>query len=179
MSSHKPRIFDRLRRPFKRSKGESSSAPSNRVVVPEGEDVSVSIQTATESIDTRDTKLRYVEAAKELEKAIKRREREWGSFQIPELKGEPDDTSQERFRESIYQIFEKRRAETTDQGLWNKSKRVAECFFQALSPAMKNFLTVASSAAQVRHQRSICPNFRSKFSILTGWYAEVSFYSLL
>ena len=151
MSSQKPRVLDHLWRRLKRDKGESSSAAPDPVTDPGITDAS-SIQKPPESNDTHDSLKRYAEAAEELKEAIKRKEKDWESFQIQGLKGEADEATQEKFINSIYEFFDKRRSKAQDKGLWGKARQVAESFFTTLSPAMKNFLTVASSAQSVRQK---------------------------
>jgi len=152
MSSQKPRLPDRLRRLLRRDKRESSLAATDPATDPGITDASSSIQEPPESNDTRDSLKRYAEATEKLTEAIKRKEKDCELFQIPGLKGEADEATQEKFINSIYEFFDKRRSKAQEKGLWEKARQVAESFFTTLSPAMKNFLTVASSAQSVRQK---------------------------
>jgi hypothetical protein len=105
--------------------------------------------TATEeSLDRRMTKLRYVESAKALQSAVQGRT-EWGSFEFPELQGEPEKFDDSQFRDRIHQSLEAQRSSIKDQMIWGKCRQAVQSMFTALSPFARNFITIAKEGQSV------------------------------
>ena len=99
--------------------------------------------------DRQRTRTKYLDAAKLLEETVKRHEGIWGSFNFPELGGEPEDFNDLLFREKINVILDNRKSEVKDQTAWQKCRHVVQCAFTAFSPFSKNFLTIAKDGQAV------------------------------
>jgi hypothetical protein len=146
-SGQKPRKRARLTGIFKRNKktpAEPVPTSSTPFINQGSSDSSVE-----ESKDRQATKARYAEAAKLLENAVKGREKRWGSFELPELTGEPKDSDDLEFKEKLHLAFEAQRSKFKDQSAWAKSRRFVECIFTALSPFAKTFLHIAKEGQSV------------------------------
>jgi hypothetical protein len=148
-SGRKPRKRDRIISVFRRKQPSSEPTPQF-TSVQTGESSAQSPSSGnTESGDRQRTRTRYLEAAKLLEEVVKGCGSRWGSFDFPELKGEPGDLSDTQFREKINTALDAHKNEVKDQAVWNKCRRVVECAFTAFSPFAKNFLTIAREAQSV------------------------------
>jgi hypothetical protein len=99
--------------------------------------------------DRERTKERYEAAATLLEESLKHRQGHWGSFEFPELSGEPEKINDSQFRRKIELALESRRNSVKDKTGWSKGKDIVECIFTALSPLSKNFLTIAKEGQAV------------------------------
>ena len=99
--------------------------------------------------DRQRTRARYLDAAKLLEEAVKAYEGRWGSFDFPELKGEPKDFDDSLFREKINTVMDARKNEVNDQTAWAKCRHAVQCAFTAFSPFAKHFLTIAKECQAV------------------------------
>jgi hypothetical protein len=95
--------------------------------------------------DSQRATTRYLEAARALEKVVKGCKSEWGSFDFPELKGEPINPTDLHFKHKIDTVLEARKGALKNQTAWKKCKHTIQCIFSALSPFAKNFLTIAQS----------------------------------
>jgi hypothetical protein len=148
-SGCKPRRRDRLASLFKRRQQtpETASQVASVQTAESGEQDS-SFNNA-DSGDRQRTKTRYLEAAKLLERVVKGPGGPWGSFDFPELKGEPGDLNDRRFREKLNTRLEARKREVKDQTMWAKCGHVVQCAFTAFSPFAKNFLTIAKEGQAV------------------------------
>jgi len=93
--------------------------------------------------------MRYQQAAKLLEEAAKNREDLWGSFQFPELKGEPEDFNDSQFKDRVNAVLEARKEAVENPNGWGKCFYAMQCAFAAFSPFAKNFLTAAQAAQSV------------------------------
>ena len=91
-------------------------------------------------------KTRYKEAATLLQKSITSRQGLWGSFDFPQLSGEPEDFNDAQFRENINKVLVSHESSIKDRTTFSKCKYTVECIFTALSPFAKNFLTIAKEA---------------------------------
>ena len=99
--------------------------------------------------DRQRTRTRYFDSAKLLEHAVKANEDKWGSFDFPELKGEPEDFDDSQFREKINTAIDARKKDVNDQNAWATCRNAVQCAFTAFSPFAKNFLTIATNAQSV------------------------------
>lgn len=99
--------------------------------------------------DNERTRARYMEATKHLEKAVMQDTQKWGSFDFPELQGEPEDFNDSRFIDKINNIMEAQKNKVRDRGTWEKCRDALRCAFSAFSPFAKNFLTIASEVTTV------------------------------
>jgi hypothetical protein len=93
--------------------------------------------------DMQRTRARYLAAAKLLEEAVKAYEGRWGSFDFPELKGEPEDFDDSLFREKINIVMDAQKNGVNDQTAWAKCGHALQCAFTAFSPFAKHFLSIA------------------------------------
>jgi hypothetical protein len=146
-SGRKPRKRDRLASLFKRRQQTSASQIASAQTA-ESSAQSSSPNNA-DSGDRQRTKMRYLEATKLLEEAIKGRGGPLGSFDFPELKGEPGSLNDTQFREKINAALEARKNEVKDQTMWAKCSQVVQYAFTAFSPFAKNFLTIAKEGQAV------------------------------
>src|SRR5437762_2120346 len=99
--------------------------------------------------DRERTRIKYLDSTKQLEEAVKSNENTWGSFDFPELKGEPEDFDDSLFRENINTIIDAQKNEVNDQTSWAKCKNAVQCAFTAFSPFAKNFLSIAKDGQAV------------------------------
>jgi len=99
--------------------------------------------------DGQRTRTRYFDSVKLLEDAVKVNQDKWGSFDFPELDGEPKDFNDAQFREKINTVINAQRKNIIDQTAWEKCRHAAQCAFTAFSPFAKNFLTIAANIQAV------------------------------
>src|SRR5271170_2236543 len=99
--------------------------------------------------DRQRTRTRYFDSAKLLDDAVKANQDKWGSFDFPELKGEPEDFDDSQFREKINTIMDARKNAINDQTAWAKCRHTIQCAFTAFSPFAKSFLTIAMNVQAV------------------------------
>jgi hypothetical protein len=93
---------------------------------------------------------RYREAAQLLTQSIKASHGyEWGSFEFPDLSGEPEDFNDSQFRDKINEALISRRRTVKDQNAWDICRQTALSVFSALSPFAKNFLKIAKDGQSV------------------------------
>ena len=102
-----------------------------------------------ETGDTERARKRYLDSVNMLEEAIKSNEDTWGSFNYPELKGEPKDLDDSLFREKINAVIDARKSAVNDRNAWAKCKNAVQCAFTAFSPFARNFLTIAKDVQAV------------------------------
>ena len=147
-SSQRPRKRDRITSLFKRkeqSQRSSTQTGSSDFIVrcPPPSDAKTG--------DMQRTRARYLAAAKLLEEAVNAYayEGRWGSFDFPELKGEPEDFDDSLFREKINIVMDARRNEVNDQTAWAKCVHAVHCAFTAFSPFAKHFLTITKDVQVV------------------------------
>ena len=106
--------------------------------------------TATQAYDDRQrARDRYVEATRFLHETIQGHKDQWGSFDFPQLNGEPEDFQDSQFKSNLNAILELRKTNAKDKTPWEKCGDVIECVFTALSPFAKNFLTIAKEGTNV------------------------------
>src|ERR1700737_1865004 len=91
----------------------------------------------------------YLKAAKALEEVVNGCKSQWGSFDFPELRGEPINPTDSQFKLKIETVLEAQKSNFKDQSAWEKCKHTVQCVFSALSPFAKNFLTIAAQAQSV------------------------------
>jgi len=119
-----------------------------------------STQTVERNYNDRErTKERYAEAATLLEASLKGRQRNWGSFEFPELSGEPEGFNDLKFRHKIEFALESRRNSVKDKTGWSRGRDIIECIFTALSPLAKNFLAIAKDGQAVPSPFAFCVPF--------------------
>ena len=93
---------------------------------------------------------RYTEAAHALKESIQASQSyQRGSFEFPELNGEPENFNDSRFRNKINEVLEARKNAFQDQKTWVKCQQAALSVFSALSPFAKNFLAIAKEGQAV------------------------------
>jgi len=174
-SGRKSRTRDRLRSFFKR-KGQAQQAPSDATSL-QPSDFSVRPPSPGDanSGDTRRTRSKYLDAAKVLEETVKACEGRWGSFDFPELKGEPEDFDDSQFREKINIVMDARKTDINDETAWAKCKHAVQCAFTAFSPFAKHFLTIAKDVQAVCTFLAFLTD-RSQYYTSIGYSVVVSFY---
>lgn len=144
----KPRKRDRLKSFFKRN--NQAQLPSSDTTSVQSIDFRMgSSPGGANAGDRQRTRANYLDAAKLLEETVKGYEGRWGSFDFPELKGEPEDFDDSLFRERINAVIDARKNEVNDQTAWEKCKHAIQCAFTAFSPFAKNFLTIAKEGQAV------------------------------
>jgi hypothetical protein len=99
--------------------------------------------------DRQRTRTKYLDAAKLLEEAVKAYGDTWGSFDFPQLKGEPEDFDDSLFREKINTVMDARKIDLNDQTAWAKCRHALQCAFTAFSPFAQNFLRIAKDGQAV------------------------------
>jgi hypothetical protein len=110
-----------------------------------------SAATATQAYDDKQRATeRYVEATQFLRDTVQAHKTQWGSFDYPELTGEPEDFQDSQFKAKLNAILELRKEHAKDKTPWEKCGHVIECVFTALSPFATNFLTIAKERSSVR-----------------------------
>jgi hypothetical protein len=140
-SRQNTRKRDRIISLFKRREhapsSQTSSGQINDVIVPQPS------PSDAKPGDRQRTRAKYWDAVKLLQETVKTYEDRWGSFDFPELKGEPEDFDDILFREKINTVMDARKNDVNDQTAWAKCKHAVQCAFTAFSPFAKNFLTIA------------------------------------
>jgi hypothetical protein len=143
-SGQKPRKRDRITSLFKRhvpaQKPPSNESTSSDLMMqrpPPGDG------------DRERTRARYLNAVKLLEDAVKAYEGRWGSFDFPELKGEPKDFDDSLFRDKVNTVMDARKNEAMDQTAWTKCRRAIQYAFTAFSPFAKHFLNIVKEGQAV------------------------------
>jgi|SRR5579862_2362723 len=150
-TGQKPRKRNRISNLFKR-KEQTQRTPSPHTTSVQTNDLLVQKPHPPSDAKTGDrqrTRTRYFESAKLLEDAVKANEDKWGSFEFPELKGEPADFDDSQFREKINTVIDARRNDINDQKAWAKCRNAIQCAFTAFSPFAKNFLTITINVQAV------------------------------
>jgi hypothetical protein len=149
MESGKPRKRDRLKALLEWKRKETSPTPPQ--IPTAGASMAVSAPPVQDlSGDSRRATTRYLEAAKTLEKVVNHCKSQWGSFDFPELKGEPINPTDLQFKHKIDTVLEAQKSALKDQTAWEKCKHTIQCVFSALSPFAKNFLAIAANAQSVQ-----------------------------
>jgi hypothetical protein len=93
--------------------------------------------------------MRYFDSVKLLGEAVKSNNDMWGSFDCPELEGEPKDFDDSLFREKINAVMDARKTLVSDRTAWAKCRHAVQCAFTAFSPFAKHFLTIAKDCQAV------------------------------
>ena len=156
MKSHEPRR--KLLSLFKRRERTPSTTPSDTSTQNSHEQNLVSHVIEKDSGDRRRAKARYKEAAALLEQSIKLRQGHWGSFDLQDLSGEPENLDDSQFRNKINLALMSRENSIKDRTTWSKYRYTVECIFTALSPFAKNFLIIAKDGQSVLLSISISSN---------------------
>ena len=142
MDSKKPRKRDRI--PFLKRK-----EPTQPAAIQAGDSLACRpLPSDAKTGDRERTRVKYFDSAKQLENAIKSNKDKWGSFDFPELKGEPEDFDDSLFRDKMYGIIDARKKDV-DQAVWAKCMHAVQCAFTAFSPFAKNFLSIAKDVQAV------------------------------
>jgi len=149
-SGQKPRKRDRINSWFKRKGQRQQTPPPQTTAVQTNESaMQHSLLSNSNTADRQRTRTRYLDAAKLLEEAVKAYGDTWGSFDFPELKGEPENFSDSQFRERINTAMDAWKHKVKDQSAWAKCRGAIECAFTAFSPFAKNFLAIANEGQAV------------------------------
>jgi hypothetical protein len=153
----RPRKLNHGNRPKPRKRGHIKSLFNIKENTPQCEPTSAETNQSSSpsnvliSGDTQRAKNRYYEAAKLLEGAVRGRGEKWGSFDVAELRGEPEDMNDSVFKDKIDKALDLRKHQIKDQRSWGKCKHVMHCVFTAMSPFAKTFLAIASQTQSVVH----------------------------
>lgn len=145
-SGHKPRKRDRLISLFKRREQTQQSTQRSSV---QNDGVQSPANSDANTREKLRSKARYLGAIKLLEETVKAYQDKWGSFDFPELNGEPENFHDSLFREKINAVIESRKINIHDQSAWEKCRDAIRCAFTAFSPFAKNFLTIAKDGQAV------------------------------
>jgi hypothetical protein len=149
-SGQRPRKRDRLKFWSKRQDQRQQTPPPQTTAVQTSDSIAQhSLPSDEKTGDRQRTRTRYLDAAKLLEEAVKTYGDTWGSFDFPELTGEPENFSDSEFREKINTVMDARKHEVNDQTAWAKCRDAVQCAFTAFSPFAKNFLTIAKEGQAV------------------------------
>jgi hypothetical protein len=156
-SGGKPPKRDRLKALLDwRQKEKTSPTPEKRSLTPPqiptaGASTAVGAPPVQDrSGDSQRATARYLEAAKALEEVVNGCKSQWGSFDFPDLKGEPINPTDLEFKHKIDTVLEVQKSALKDQTAWEKCKHTIQCVFSALSPFAKNFLAIAANAQSVQ-----------------------------
>ena len=133
---------------------QTSSSPTTSVQT-EGFGVPRPTVTDANTGDKQRSKDRYFDATRLLEETVKAYQGKWGSFDFPELKGEPEDFNDSLFREKINTVMIAQKTKVNDQSAWEKCRDATRCAFIAFSPFAKNFLTIAKEGQAVFITRNL------------------------
>src|SRR5271155_2176125 len=145
-SCSRPRIRDRISSLVTRRKNPTRN--TNQTATPGTDDE------PPHPFDDRErTRIRYEEAAKLLQKAIKGGGK-WGAFDFPELKREPEEFNDSQFRDKLDEAMKAQDNAIKDKEGWSKCRHIVQCVFTACSPLAKNFLTIAINVQSVTVHKS-------------------------
>src|SRR5271154_5619707 len=147
-NSRKPRVRERITGLFKKPRNsDASQSPPSQT------ETEASASTVEGYVDRERTLERYREATKLLEDTVKGRGKEWGKewgvFDFPELKGEPESFDDSGFKDRIDTVLRARRDAMNDRTVLGKCGHALQRVFTAFSPFAKNFLTIASQGQSV------------------------------
>ena len=151
-SGRKPRKRNRISTLFKRqAQRQRTPSPHATTAVQTNDSLAQSPHPPSDAKtgDRQRTRTRYFDSAKLLEDAVKANEGKWGSFDFPELRGEPEDFDDSQFREKINTVIDARKNDINDQNAWAECRHAVQCAFTAFSPFAKNFLTIARNVQAV------------------------------
>lgn len=152
-SDGKPPKRDRLKALLEWKRKEKTSPTPPQIPTTEASTGSTAISAPPvqdRSGDSRRATTRYLEAAKALEEVVNGCKSQWGSFDFPELKGEPINPTDLQFKHKIDTVLEAQKSALKDQTAWEKCKHTIQCVFSALSPFAKNFLAIATHIQSVQ-----------------------------
>ena len=143
-SNRKPRVHERITGLFKKPRNsEASQSPASQT------ETETSASTVEAYGDRARALERYREATKVLEDTVKGCSKEWGVFDFPELKGEPESVDDSGFKDKIDTVLRARRDAVNDRTVLGKCGHALQRAFTAFSPFAKNFLTIASQGQSV------------------------------
>src|SRR5947207_2746262 len=126
-NGRRPRIRHRLKSFFKKGQADPSqslSAQTTSVPINHSSIQRHSPRDANTG-DRQRTRRRYLDAMKLLGEAVNAYEGRWGSFDYPELAGEPEDFNDSLFREKINDVIEAHKNEINNPKVWAKRRKVA------------------------------------------------------
>ena len=149
-SWQEPQKPNRLKSFFERKEHTQHSLSSQRT--PSRSSASVVQRPGSSEAITEDrqrTISRYFDAAKLLEETVKVIGSRWGSFDFPELNGEPEDFNDSLFSEKICAVMDARKSNISNKTAWRTCRHAVQCAFTAFSPFAKNFLTIAKDPQPV------------------------------
>jgi hypothetical protein len=136
---------------FVKRKDQAQHPPSSEMTSVQTPDITVLHHSPSNAKtgDRQRTRAKYLDATKLLRETVKAYEGQWGSFDFPELKGEPENFDDSLFREKINTVMEARQNDVNDQKAWAKCRHAVQCAFTAFSPFAKTFLTIAKEGQAV------------------------------
>ena len=147
----RPRKRDRLRSLFRR-RDQAHQAPKPQTSLLTSDPAR---PPTTNTGETQRTRAKYVEAATLLGETIKMYDGPWGSFEFPELNGEPEDFDDSLFRDKLNAVMDARESVVADRSAWARCKHTVQCAFTAFSPFAKHFLLIAKEGQSVLPARSL------------------------
>jgi hypothetical protein len=144
-SGLKPRKRDRLR--FLFSKNEPLSSLINaRSVQPPVQNT----PTAGEAYGDRErAKVRYLDAERLLEEAVKRHGDRCKFFDFSETTGEPEDFNDARFKDKINSTLASLKSEVNSQNAWERFEYGIQRLLAFFGPFLKNILIIAKECQSV------------------------------
>ena len=99
--------------------------------------------------DTKRTVNQYGDSLRELKEAVKLAHGPWKVFQFSELESIPEDIDPSRLRQAINDVFKSTEGRIKSPSRWAKCKRVIEVVYTALSPVVKNVLSIGRDSSGV------------------------------
>jgi hypothetical protein len=152
-NGRKLRKRDRFKTLFKRK--DKAQTPSPQTSIPSSDVIIGPGPSHTNTGERQRTREKYLDAAKLLRETIEMYEGQWGSFDFPELNGEPEDFDDSLFREKINAVMDARETVVTDKTAWGRCKHAVQCAFTAFSPFAKHFLVIAKEGQAVSAIRNL------------------------
>ena len=148
-NGRRPRKRDRFKALFKRK--DQAQAPSPQTSIPSRPSnlITCAGPSYTDTGERQRTRAKYLDAAELLRETIEMYKGQWGSFDFPELNGEPEDLNDSLFRETINAVMDARESVVADRSAWARCKHAVQCAFTAFSPFAKHFLIIAKQGQAV------------------------------
>ena len=138
----KPQKANPLFALFKRKNQTSTSVPPQSIP-------NTKPSATGDSLDTKRTKARYVEADIILQKAVKECGHQWRSLNFTEVLGELDNVNHSQFKNKIDLVLEAYKDKLKDHTTLRKCGHAIQCCFTAFGPLAKNMLAIAKQGSAV------------------------------
>lgn len=106
-------------------------------------------QSLTTDSDTINTLARHNAAIEKLKNCLNYRRDDWRSFGYPSLHTWPEQADLSGLRHEVEKVLDAKRQSIRNTTAVSKSKTVIKCIYDALTPFLKNFLTVARNVQSV------------------------------